>query len=38
MKIEIENVIKEYNIPKDKKILGFIGRLSEQKGIIPFIK
>ena len=35
--IEIEKVIKQYDIPKDKKILGFIGRLSEQKGIIPFI-
>ena len=35
--IEIEKVIKQYDIPKDKKILGFIGRLSEQKGILPFI-
>lgn len=33
-----EEVIKEFNIPKDKTILGFIGRLDEQKGIIPFIK
>ena len=33
-----ENVIKEFNIPTDKTILGFIGRLDEQKGIIPFIK
>lgn len=30
-----EEVIKEFNIPKDKTILGFIGRLDEQKGIIP---
>ena len=34
---DVENVRKEFNIPKDKKILGFIGRLSEQKGILPFI-
>ena len=34
---DVENVRKEFNIPKDKKILGFIGRLSEQKGIVPFI-
>lgn len=33
-----EEVIKEFNIPRDKIILGFIGRLDEQKGIIPFIK
>lgn len=33
----IDGVYKEFNIPKDKTILGFIGRLSEQKGIIPFI-
>lgn len=33
-----ESIIKKYNIPKDKTILGFIGRLDEQKGIIPFIK
>lgn len=34
---DIEEVMKKYCIPKDKKILGFIGRLDEQKGIIPFI-
>lgn len=33
-----EEARKKYNIPKDKKILGFIGRLDEQKGLIPFIK
>lgn len=33
-----EEVIKEFNIPRDKTILGFIGRLDEQKGIVPFIK
>ncbi|MPQ42273.1 glycosyltransferase [Clostridium tarantellae] len=33
-----EEIVKEFNIPKDKKIIGFIGRLHEQKGIIPFIK
>lgn len=40
MKIDLANsqeVIQEFNIPKDKTILGFIGRLDEQKGIIPFI-
>ena len=35
---EIEEVMRKYNIPSDKKVLGFIGRLDEQKGIIPFIK
>lgn len=33
----LDEVYEELNIPKDKTILGFIGRLSEQKGIIPFI-
>ena len=33
----LDEVYEEFNIPKDKTILGFIGRLSEQKGIIPFI-
>ena len=37
-KREIEEVIKKYRIPTNKKVLGFIGRLDEQKGIIPFIK
>lgn len=40
-KIDNENmhdVYEEFNIPKDKTILGFIGRLSEQKGIVPFVK
>lgn len=37
-KREIEEVIKKYKIPTNKKVLGFIGRLDEQKGIIPFIK
>ena len=32
-----DSVIKEFNIPKHKTILGFIGRLDEQKGIVPFI-
>lgn len=35
---EDSNIKQLYNIPKNKTILGFIGRLSEQKGIIPFIK
>lgn len=33
-----KDIIEKFNISKDKKILGFIGRLDEQKGIIPFIK
>ncbi|MGL5244554.1 MAG: glycosyltransferase, partial [Sarcina sp.] len=33
-----QEIVKEFNIPKDKTIIGFIGRLHEQKGIIPFIK
>ena len=34
----MDDVYEEFNIPKGKTILGFIGRLSQQKGIIPFIK
>ena len=37
-KKDVKEVIKKYKIPSDKTILGFIGRLDEQKGIIPFIK
>lgn len=37
-KKDVEEVIKKYKIPSNKKVLGFIGRLDEQKGIIPFIK
>lgn len=33
----VENTYSKFNIPKDKTILGFIGRLSEQKGIVPFV-
>ena len=33
-----EEVRKEFSIPKDKTIIGFIGRLDEQKGMIPFIE
>lgn len=32
-----DNLFDKYDIPKDKFIIGFIGRLDEQKGIIPFI-
>ena len=35
---DLESIYSEFNIPKDKTILGFIGRLSEQKGIIPFVE
>lgn len=37
-KTEVNEIIKRYNIDVNKKVLGFIGRLDEQKGIIPFIK
>lgn len=33
-----EGLKKEYSIPKEKVVLGFVGRLCEIKGIIPFIK
>lgn len=33
-----DNLFKKYNIPKNKTVIGFIGRIDEQKGIIPFIK
>lgn len=33
-----EGLRNKYKIPKDKIILGFIGRLCEIKGVIPFIK
>lgn len=35
---EKDIILNKYNIDKNKKILGFIGRIEEQKGIIPFIK
>lgn len=35
---DIDEIVKRYNILRNKKILGFIGRLDEQKGIVPFIK
>lgn len=31
------NIINEFDIPKDKTILGFVGRICDIKGIIPFI-
>ena len=33
-----DSIYKKFDIPNDKTILGFIGRLSEQKGVVPFIK
>lgn len=33
-----DNLREKFNISRNKTILGFVGRLSEQKGIIPFIK
>ena len=35
--INIDDIYLDFNIPKDKIILGFIGRLAEPKGIIPFL-
>ena len=32
-----DNIKSIYNIPKNKTVFGFIGRISEQKGIKPFI-
>ncbi|MBX9136330.1 MULTISPECIES: glycosyltransferase [unclassified Clostridium] len=34
---DVEKVVTKYKIPSNKKVLGFVGRLDEQKGIIPFI-
>lgn len=34
---EYKEVISEFNIPMDKKILGFVGRICDIKGIVPFI-
>ena len=31
------DILHKYNINKNKKIIGFVGRIEEQKGIIPFI-
>lgn len=33
-----EKVRKEFNITRDKIVIGFIGRLDSEKGIVPFIK
>lgn len=33
-----ELIATKYNIPQKGKVIGFVGRLDEQKGIIPFIK
>ena len=35
---KIAEVRKAFNIPDNKIIIGYIGRLSEQKGMIPFIQ
>ena len=35
---KVSKLRNKYNIPKDKIVLGFIGRICEIKGIIPFIK
>lgn len=33
-----EWIAAEHNIPQDGKVIGFVGRLDEEKGLIPFIK
>ena len=35
---QIDEIRKVFNIPTDRTIIGYIGRLSEQKGMIPFIQ
>lgn len=35
---DTEKIYEEFKIPRNKTILGFVGRLTEAKGIIPFIK
>ena len=35
---QIDEIRKVFNIPTDQTIIGYIGRLSEQKGMIPFIQ
>lgn len=35
---QIDEIRKAFNIPTDQMIIGYIGRLSEQKGMIPFIQ
>ena len=37
IKQENEDLKSKYNIPKDKIVIGFVGRISDQKGILPFI-
>lgn len=37
-KYQLEKIKKEFNIPSNKIIIGYIGRLVELKGLIPFIK
>ncbi|MEG1410478.1 MAG: glycosyltransferase family 4 protein [Romboutsia sp.] len=32
------DIYRKYNIPKNKNIIGYVGRLIELKGLIPFIK
>ena len=35
---EKNELLQKFNIPINKKIIGFVGRISEQKGILPFVK
>ena len=35
---QIDEIRKEFNIPSDQTIIGYIGRLVELKGLVPFIK
>lgn len=35
---QLDQIRKIFNIPTNQTIIGYIGRLSEQKGLIPFIR
>ena len=35
---QLDDIRQEFNLPANQTIIGYIGRLSEQKGMIPFIK
>lgn len=34
----VDEIREKFNLPTNQTIIGYIGRLSEQKGMIPFIK
>lgn len=35
---QLDEIRQEFNLPTNQTIIGYIGRLSEQKGMIPFIQ